>query len=56
VAHEGNSTIMEIENLGVHGPSLAFLVYPAVVAMMPLPNIFSILFFGAFLCILIYNK
>lgn len=50
VSYVGQVPFYEIKNLGIHGHSLPFVVFPAIVALMPLSNLFSIVFFGTLIC------
>ncbi|XP_062410753.1 sodium- and chloride-dependent betaine transporter-like [Sardina pilchardus] len=48
MAHERNLTI---DDLAVGGPGLAFLVYPEILATMPVPQLWAFLFFLMLLCL-----
>ena len=42
---------VNVEDVAEKGPSLAFIVYPEALSLMPYPQLFAFLFFVTLLCL-----
>ena len=50
MGHMAKVSGLSIEDLPLSGPDLTFIAYPAVLTMMPLENIWSVMFYLVMIC------